>query len=164
MIGLILRVRMPILKGTVTCQNSQKGVGNDRLQFTENNKKAVQTLKPSSAQKNTLWEFLVIFFIRICLYKFAHWFSSIFQSLQMHCRVFCNLADSSRLLASKKKIQEIIIFTAKNKTYYMWLSRSRHFRETKETKVISPQEKSVRLKLRWPTGDMLQIKKLLQIK
>ena len=62
MIGLILRVRMPILKGTVTCQNSQKGVGNDRLQFTANNKKAVQTLKPSSAQKkNTLREFLVIF-------------------------------------------------------------------------------------------------------
>ena len=59
MIGLILCVRMPILKGTVTCQNSQKGVGNDRLQFTENNKRAVQTLKPS--QKNTLREFLVIF-------------------------------------------------------------------------------------------------------
>ena len=51
MIGLILRVRMPILKGTVTCQNSQKGVGNDRLQFTANNKRAVQFLKPSSAQK-----------------------------------------------------------------------------------------------------------------
>ena len=48
MIGLILRVRMPILKGTVTCQNSQKGVGNDRLQFTENNKKAVQTLNRAS--------------------------------------------------------------------------------------------------------------------
>ena len=61
MIGLILRMRMPILKGTVTCQNSQKGVGNDRLQFTANNKRAVQTLKPSSAQKNTLREFLVIF-------------------------------------------------------------------------------------------------------
>ena len=137
MIGLILRVCMPILKGTVTCQNSQKGVGNDPLQFTENNKRAVQTLKPSSAENNTLREFLVIFFIRICLYKFAHWFSSIFQSLQMHCRVFCNLADSSRLLGSKKKKnQEIIIFTAKNKTYYMWLFRSRHFRETRETKVI----------------------------
>ena len=61
MIGLIFRVRMPILKGTVTCQNSQKGVGNDRLQFTANNKRALQTLKPSSAQKNTLREFLVIF-------------------------------------------------------------------------------------------------------
>ena len=51
MIGLILCVRMPILKGTVTCQNSQKGVGNDCLQFTENNKRVVQTLKSSSAQK-----------------------------------------------------------------------------------------------------------------
>ena len=61
MIGLILCVRMPVLKGTVTCQNSQKGVGSDRLQFTANNKRAVQTLKPSSAQKNTLREFLVIF-------------------------------------------------------------------------------------------------------
>ena len=61
MIGLILCVGMPILKGTVTCQNSQKGVGNDRLQFTANNKRAVQTLKPSSAQKYTLREFLVIF-------------------------------------------------------------------------------------------------------
>ena len=60
MIGLLfLHVRDG--KGTVTCQNSQKGVGNDRLQFTANNKRAVQTLKPSSAQKNTLREFLVIF-------------------------------------------------------------------------------------------------------
>ena len=58
MIGLILRVHMPILKGTETCQNSPKGVGNDRLKFTANNKRAVQTLKPSSAQKNTLREFL----------------------------------------------------------------------------------------------------------
>ena len=56
-------------KGTVTCQNSQKGVGNDLLQFTANNERAVQTLKPnSSAQKNPLREFLVIYilFIRIC--------------------------------------------------------------------------------------------------
>ena len=56
-------------KGTVTCQNLQKGVGNDRLQFRANNERAVQTLKPSSAQKNALREFLVmyIFFIKICL-------------------------------------------------------------------------------------------------
>ena len=54
-------------KGTVTCQNSQKGVGNGRLQFTANNERAVQTLRPSSAQKNALREFLVIyiFFTRI---------------------------------------------------------------------------------------------------
>ena len=30
-----------------------------------------------------------------------------------------------------------MISTAKNKTYYMWLFRSRLFGETKETKVIS---------------------------
>ena len=51
-------------KGTVTCQNSQKGVGNDRLQFTANNERAVQTLKLSSALKNALREFLMIFLIR----------------------------------------------------------------------------------------------------
>ena len=44
--------------------------------------------------------------------KFADWFSSVFQSLQMHCRVFCNLADSS----SVKTNQEIMIFTAKKNT------------------------------------------------
>ena len=48
-------------KGTVTCQNSQNGVGNDRLQFTANNEGAVQTLKPSCAQKNALREFLVVY-------------------------------------------------------------------------------------------------------
>ena len=47
-------------KGTVTSQNSEEGVGNDRLQFKANNERAVQTLKPSSAQKNALREFLVI--------------------------------------------------------------------------------------------------------
>ena len=50
-------------KGTVTCQNSQKGVGNDRLQVTANNKREVQSLKPSSAQNNALREFLVIYII-----------------------------------------------------------------------------------------------------
>ena len=69
------------------------------MQFTANNERAVQTLKPS-AQKN---EFLVIF----C--KFVHCFSSALRYafhracpssvcnklLQMHCRIFCNLADSS---------------------------------------------------------------------
>ena len=44
--------------------------------------------------------------------KFADWFSSVFQSLQMHCRVFCNLADSSSI----KTNQEIMIFTAKKNT------------------------------------------------
>ena len=50
-------------KGAVTCQNSQKGVGNDCLHFTANNERADQTLKPSSAQRNAFREFLVIFFL-----------------------------------------------------------------------------------------------------
>ena len=49
-------------KGTVTCQNSQKGVGNDCLQFRASNERLVQTLKSSSAQKDALREFLVIYF------------------------------------------------------------------------------------------------------
>ena len=150
-------------KGTVTCQNSQKGVGNDHLQFTENNKKAVQTLKPSSAQKNTLWEFLVIFFIRICLYKFAHWFSSIFQSLQMHCRIFCNLADSFRLLASKK-IRKSWSSQPKIKPTTCGYLGPGILEKPKKLRLFSHKKKSLRLKLRWPTVDMLQIKKLLQIK
>ena len=69
---------------------------------TINNERAVRTWKPSSEQK--------ICFERIpsrpkCVCKFADWFSSFFQSLQMHCRVFSNLADSS----SVKTNQEIII-------------------------------------------------------
>ena len=49
-------------KGTVTCPNSQKRVGNECLHFTANNERAVQTLKPSSAQRNAVREFLVIIF------------------------------------------------------------------------------------------------------
>ena len=33
-------------------------------------------------------------------FKFADWFSSVFQSLQMHCRIFCNLTES--VLGSKQ--------------------------------------------------------------
>ena len=44
--------------------------------------------------------------------KFADWFSSVFQSRHILCRVFCNLADSS----SVETNQEIMMFTAKNKT------------------------------------------------
>ena len=112
--------------GAVTRQNSQKEVGNDRLQFTANNERAVQTLKPS-AQKN---EFLVIF----C--KFAHGFSSAFQLLQMHCRIFCNLADSPVGFYRPKKIRKSWYLWPKKKPTAWWLFRSRHFRKTKETKVI----------------------------
>ena len=93
----------------------QKGVGNDRLQFTANNERAVQTLKPSSAQKKCFEKIPCDFFLlKRYAFKFAHWFSSVFQSLEMHSHVSCNLADSSRLLASEKKNQKIMISTAKN--------------------------------------------------
>ena len=36
--------------------------------------------------------------------KFADWFPSVFQSLQMLCRVFCNLADSS---SASKQIRKL---------------------------------------------------------
>ena len=66
---------------------------------TVNNERAVRILKPSSKQKNS--------FERIpsrpgSACKFADWFSSVFQSLQMHCRVFCNLADSSSVNQIRK--------------------------------------------------------------
>ena len=87
---------------------------------TINNERAVRTWKPSSEQK--------ICFERIpsrpkCVCKFADWFSSFFQSLQMHCRVFSNLADSS----SVKTNQEIII---SQKIHTLHVARSRHFKLT----------------------------------
>ena len=87
MIGLILRMRVPVLKGTVTCQNSQKGDGNDRLQFTANNERAVQTLKPSSAPKrNALREFFVIFLNKNLLVNLP----TGFPASSNHCR--CTVA------------------------------------------------------------------------
>ena len=44
--------------------------------------------------------------------KFVDWFFNVFQSLQMHYRVFCNLADSSRV----KTNREIMITIKKNYT------------------------------------------------
>ena len=44
-----------------------------------------------------------------CDCKFAGWFSSVFQSPQMHYHVFCNLADSSRVIKTNQEI--IMIFT-----------------------------------------------------
>ena len=94
--------------GTVTCQNSQRGVGS----FTVNNERAFCTWKPSSEQKKC--------FERIpsrpdfaC--KFADWVSSIFQSLQMHCCTLSNLADNSNV----KTNQEIMIFMAEKKASHM---------------------------------------------
>ena len=39
--------------------------------------------------------------------KFAGWFSNVFQSLQMHYRVFCNLADSSRVKTNQEITYDI---------------------------------------------------------
>ena len=62
--------------------------------------------------------------------KFADWFSSVFQS---HCRVFCNLAYSSRV----KTNQEIMIFTAPQKTTHTRsYSGPGNSEKIKETKVI----------------------------
>ena len=111
----------------MTCQNSPKGVGRDRLQFTVNDERAFRTLKPSSERKKC--------FERTpsrpkfaC--KVADWFSG----------VSCNLGESS----SVKTNQEIMIFMAKNKLHAF---RSRSgiqlldsgpgiSEKTKETKVI----------------------------
>ena len=98
MIALILTCALWL--GTVTCQNSQKGVGKDRLQFTANNERTVRALKASSAPKKCFERIIPSRPEFAC--KFDNSFSSIFQSLQMYCRVFCNLADSSTLLVFKK--------------------------------------------------------------
>ena len=69
--------------------------------FTVNAERAVQTLPEKCFDRIPLRpEFAC---------KFADWFSSVFQSLQMHFCVFCNLADSSSI----KTNQEIVIFAAK---------------------------------------------------
>ena len=101
-IGLTLHVRDGWAQWHVKIHRRELALGS----FTVNNVTAVRTLKPSSKQKKCFEripsrpEFACIF---------ADWFSSVFQSLQMLCRVFCNLADSS----SVKTNQEIKMFTAK---------------------------------------------------
>ena len=112
-------------------------VGSDMSKFTEgswqgsftvNNERTVRTLKPSTEQKKC--------FERIpsrpefpC--KFADWFSSVFQSLQMHCRVFCNLAGNHDIHGPQKTIHTC-----------------RHpgpgiSEKTKETKVILPASQTL---------------------
>ena len=126
-------------KGTVTCQNSQKGVGNDRLHFTANNERAVQTFKAFFCTKKCLERIprdIYIYFYKNLLVNLP----TGSPSSSNHCR--CTVAYSAILptilgfLSVQKKNQEIMIFTSKNKTYYMWIFRSRNFRETKESKVI----------------------------
>ena len=91
---------------------------------------AVRTLKPYSKKK--CFERIPSRPESAC--KFADWFSSVFQSLQMHCRVFCNLADSS----SVKTNQEIKISTAQKKIQTCSYSGPGTSDKTKETKVIQP--------------------------
>ena len=64
--------------------------------------------------------------------KFVNWFSSVFQLLQIHCRVFCNVADSS----SVKTNQEIMIFAPKTKIQTCSYSGPDILEKTKETIVI----------------------------
>ena len=77
--------------------------------FTVNNERAIRTLKPSSEQKNVLREFLQGQNLLVNLP--TNFPASSNRCRQMHCRVFCNLADSSNV----KTNQEIMIFTAKKK-------------------------------------------------
>ena len=77
--------------------------------------------------------------------KFASWFSSVFQSLQMHYRVFCNLADSSRV----KTNQEIMIFTIKKKNYTHVAIQVQAFRwKPKKVRLFSRNTESLKLKQR----------------
>ena len=64
--------------------------------------------------------------------KFADWFSSVFQSLQMHCRVFCNLADSS----SVKTNHEIMIFTAKKSYRHVFIQVQAFRRKPKKLRLF----------------------------
>ena len=98
---------------------------------TVNSERAVRILKPSSKQKNS--------FERIpsrpgSACKFADWFSSVFQSLQMHCRVFCNLADSSSVNQIRKSWDSRP--KKKKKLHTCSCSGPGISEKTKETKVI----------------------------
>ena len=112
-----------------------------------------------SKQWKSSLNFKAIFWTKKCFEripsrpKFACKFvygSSVFQSLKMHCHVFCNLADSSSI----KTNQEIMIFTAKNKLH-AFRSRSgiqvQAFRRKlkKLTKGYLAAKKSLRLKQRF---------------
>ena len=63
--------------------------------------------------------------------KFVDWFSNVFQSLQMHYRVFCNLADSSRVKTNRE-----IMTTIKKKLHTCSFSGPGI---SLKTKVIWPQ-------------------------
>ena len=69
--------------------------------------------------------------------KFVDWFSNVFQSLQMHYRVFCNLADSSRV----KTNREISIFTAKQKCTHVAIQVQAFLRKPKKLRLFSRNKK-----------------------
>ena len=100
---------------------------------TINNERAVRTWKPSSEQK--------IWFKRTpprpkCVCKFADWFSSFFQSLQMHCRVFPNLADSYSVKTNQEIIAAKIRFAQSKFKILHALHNLRYKRESRKTSVV----------------------------
>ena len=71
--------------------------------------------------------------------KIADWFSSVIQSLQMHCRAFWNLGDISGVKTS----QEIMIFTAKTKNYTHLAIQVKAFpRKPKKLRLFGPNKKA----------------------
>ena len=103
-----------------------------------NNERAVRTLKPSSEQNNALREFLRG-------QKLNCKFASFFQSLQMHCRVFCNLAYSSNV----KQIRKSWCHGQKKNNYTHVVIQVQTFRrKRKNWKLFSRNKKALRLKQR----------------
>ena len=128
-IGRILRCAWRL--GAVTCQNSQKRVGKDPFTVYSKQWKSSSNFNAFLWTKNAFREFLQG---QSLLVNLSTWFSSVlFQSLQMHCRVFCNLADSSSI----KTNQEIMIFTfKKTKLHTCNYSGPGISEKTKESKLI----------------------------
>ena len=124
-IGPILTCAWRLGKGIST-----EGGWQSQRAFTVNSTmKDLFELESFLPEEKMLWE-TDSFKARICVCKFAYWFSSVFQSLQMYCRVFCNLAD----MASVKTNQEIMIFTEKNS--YSGPGISEQTKETRKYKAI----------------------------
>ena len=116
--------------------------------FTMNNERAVRTWKHSSEEKKC--------FERIpsrpeIVCKFADQFSSVFLSLQMYCRVFRNLADSSNV----KTNQENMIFSiqkknkqtkTKNNYTHVAIQVQAFWRKPKKLRLFTRNKNSLRLK------------------
>ena len=130
-IGRILRCAWRAL-GSVTCQSWQGP-------FTVYSKqwKSSSNFKAFLWTKNAFREFLQG---QSLLVNLSTWFSSVlFQSPQMHCRVFCNLANSS----SVKTNQEIMIFTFKKQKYTHVIIQVQAFqRKPKKVRLFSRNKKA----------------------